>query len=135
MVGVLFFIGRSFSYRSMRVRTVVNSKDLEGNWLHNVRQSCWMAFGLGGQKKTMKKRTNKSKFHVHSYYKSNTKLSSLTDMNRVYMLRLKLAIFKSIPGIYNSKYIEYNAFKQGIHPIIFFNQNMFFFRQNDSLRC
>ena len=39
------------------------------------------------------------------------KLSLLTNINCDSMFRLKLAITKWIPGIYNSKYAEYKAFK------------------------
>jgi hypothetical protein len=36
-------------------------------------------------------------------------------MNYDYMFRLKLAIIRSIPHIYNSKYTERKAFKRKIH--------------------
>jgi hypothetical protein len=35
----------------------------------------------------------------------------LSDMNCYYMFRLELTITNSIPDIYNSKYVECNAFK------------------------
>ena len=36
-------------------------------------------------------------------------------MKHDYMFRLKLAIIRSIPDIYNSKYTERKAFKRKIH--------------------
>jgi hypothetical protein len=49
---------------------------------------------------------NISRLQIHSSCKYFIIFPLLADMNHGYMLRLKLAILKSISGIYNSKHKE-----------------------------
>jgi hypothetical protein len=64
---------------------------------------------LGDGQRACLTQVNKFNFQFHNNYKYRVKSSLLTDMNRDYVVRLKLAGIKSVPDYSNSEYTEYNA--------------------------
>jgi len=60
---------------------------------------------------------------------------NVSDMNHDYKFRLRLAVVKAIPDIYNSLYNEYNVFESPVWPKFFLIKICLCFGQNYSLMC